>query len=241
MISSITILISISGALLLFILFMRIRAVENEFKLKKHRSQDAGFADLLIYASVVDDGIIVGKNGALMAAWIYQGDDTASSTHAEREFVSQHINNALLRLGSGWMIHVDAVRKPAQGYSAKGLSHFPDAVTAAIDAERRHLFEHLGTLYESYFVLTATYLPPTLAQRKFVELMFDDDTDAPGQKEQTRGLIDYFQRECANIESRLSAAIKLSRLNSNKIVNEDNSTLTHDEFFTMAAILHHGP
>ncbi|MBA2482851.1 MAG: VirB4 family type IV secretion/conjugal transfer ATPase [Nitrosomonas sp.] len=230
MIESITILISGSGAMLLLILFLRIRAVENEVKLKKHRSQDAGFSDLLIYASVVDDGIIVGKNGALMAAWIYQGDDTASSTHAEREFVSQHINNALLRLGSGWMIHIDAVRKPAQGYSAKGLSHFPDAVTAAIDAERRDLFERLGTLYESYFVLTATYLPPTLAQRKFVELMFDDDTDAPGQKEQTRGLIDYFQRECVNIESRLSAAIKLSRLHGNKIVNEDNSTVTHDEF-----------
>lgn len=230
MIESITVLISGSGALLLFILFMRIRAVESEHQLKKHRAQDAGFADLLIYASVVDDGVIVGKNGALMAAWIYQGDDTASSTNAEREFASQHINSALLRLGSGWMIHVDAVRKPAQGYSAKGLSHFPDAVSAAIDEERRSLFERIGTLYESYFVLTATYLPPTLAQRKFVELMFDDDSDAPDHPARTKGLIDYFQRECLNIESRLSAAIKLSRLRGNKIILEDNSTVTHDEF-----------
>ncbi len=230
MIEGITIFISGSGAVLLFILFARIRAVEGEYHLKKHRSKDAGFADLLIYASVVDDGVIVGKNGALMAAWIYQGDDTASSTDAERELVSQRINHALSRLGSGWMIHVDAVRKPAQGYSDRALSHFPDAVSTAIDEERRSLFERIGTLYESHFVLTATYLPPTLAERQFVELMFDDEENSPDQKTRTNGLIDYFQRECLNMESRLSGVIKLSRLCANKVINEDNSSVTHDEF-----------
>ena len=37
------------------------------------------------------------------------------------------------------------------------------------------LFESLGTMYEGYFVLTLTWFPPLLVQRKFVELMFDDD------------------------------------------------------------------
>lgn len=230
MIESITLFISGSGAVLLIILFSRIRSVENEVKLTKHRSKAVGFSDLLIYASIVDDGVIVGKNGSLMAAWIYQGADTASSTEVEREQVSRQINNALSRLGSGWMIHIDAARKPAQGYSHKGLSHFPDAISAAIDEERRELFERIGTLYESYFVLSATYLPPTLAQRKFVELMFDDEEVSPDHKARTQGLIDYFKRECSNIESRLSAAIKLSRLGANKIINEDNSSVTHDEF-----------
>lgn len=53
---------------LLFVLIMRIRAVENNYKLDRHRSKAPGFVDLLIYASVVDDGVIVGKNGSLMAA-----------------------------------------------------------------------------------------------------------------------------------------------------------------------------
>lgn len=48
------------------------------------------------------------------------------------------------------MIHIDAVRKLAEGYSDKGrLSHFPDPVSAAIDGERRRTFESSGTLYES--------------------------------------------------------------------------------------------
>jgi len=219
-----------SGIVLLSVLFMRIRAVESNYKLDKYRSNAPGFVDLLIYASVVDDGVIVGKDGSLMAAWIYQGSDTASSTDAEREHVSLQINNALSRLGTGWMIHIDAVRKPAEGYPDEGLSSFPDPVSSAIDSERRRTFENTGTLYESYFVLTATYLPPTLAERQFVDLMFDDEETAPDNKKRTFNLIEYFKRECLNIESRLSGTIGLTRLASKKITNEDNSTITHDDF-----------
>lgn len=230
MIEGITLLMSGSGAVLLLILFARIRAVESQYKLDKHRSKDPGFVDLLIYAAVVDDGVIVGKNGALMAAWAFQGTDTASSTDAEREQVSRQINHALSRMSSGWMIHVDAVRKPAEGYSDKGLSHFPDPVSRAIDRERRRTFERSGTLYESYFVLSVTYLPPMLAERKFVELMFDDDEVPQDHKARTLDLINYFSRECLNIESRLSGVIALTRLGSNKIMNEDGSSVTHDNF-----------
>ena len=232
MIEGITITIAALGALMLLVLFSRIRAVNNELELKKHRSKDAGLSDLLIYAAMVDDGVIVGKNGSFIAAWLYQGDDNASSTDAQRESVSYLINNALSGLGNGWMMHVDAVRRPAQNYSEKALSQFPDPVSAAIDEERRRLFESMGTMYEGYFVLTVTYFPPLLAQRKFVELMFDDDAVAPDNKARTQGLIDYFKRECASIESRLSLAVKLTRLHGNKVVNEDGSTVTHDAFLS---------
>ncbi|MCM0735274.1 MULTISPECIES: hypothetical protein [Pseudomonadota] len=136
MIQAIAIAIAGLGALLLFILFARIRAVDAELKLKKHRSKDAGLADLLNYAAVVDDGVIVGKNGSFMAAWLYKGDDNASSTDQQREVVSARINQALAGLGSGWMIHVDAVRRPAPNYAERGLSAFPDRLTAAIEEER---------------------------------------------------------------------------------------------------------
>lgn len=230
MIQTIAISIAALGVLMLLILYSRIRAVNNEIALRKHRSTAAGFADLLNYAAVVDDGIIVGKNGSFMAAWLYQGDDNASSTDEQREMVSFRINQALSGLGSGWMIHVDAVRRTAPKYSEPTLSHFPDPISAAIDEERRRLFENLGTMYEGYFVLTATYFPPLLAQKKFVELMFDDDAVAPNNKVRTQGLIDYFKRECLSIESRLSSSVKLNRLRGQKVTNEDGSTVTHDDF-----------
>jgi type IV secretion system protein VirB4 len=232
MMTAITILIAVLGALLLSMLFMRIRETEKTFKLDRYRSQDIGFADLLVYAAVIEDGIIVGKNGALMAAWQFCGADTASSTEVEREQVSLQLNQALSRLGNGWMIHVDAVRKPVQSYSDKGLSNYPDPVTAAIDQERRELFEHIGTLYESCFVVTLTFLPPILAQRKFVELMFDDDAENPDQTARTRSLLRYFERECAHFESRLSSTFELTRLRSRQRINEDGSTTILDDFLS---------
>lgn len=230
MIPAIAIALAVVGALMLFLLYARIRAAGSELKLKRHRSKEAGFADLLNYAAEVDDGIIVGKNGAFMAAWLYEGEDNASCTDEQRELVSFRINQALSGLGNGWMVHVDAVRRPAPAYPERAQSHFPDPVSAAIDEERRRLFLRFGTMYEGYFVLSVTYLPPLLAQRKFVELMFDDDVVAPNRTARTQGLIDYFKRECVNIESRLSSAVKLTRLKGTKVEQEDGSKATFDDF-----------
>ncbi|WP_028389220.1 VirB4 family type IV secretion/conjugal transfer ATPase [Legionella fairfieldensis] len=230
MIPFFSITISLIGFLLLFILFARIRAVNAELRLKKHRAKDMGFADLLNYASVVEDGIIVGKNGSFMAAWLYQGHDNSSSTEEECELVSFRINQALAKMGSGWMIHVDAVRRTEPSYSERNLSHFPDPLSKAIDEERRQLFKHLGTLYEGYFVITLTWFPPLLAQRKFVELMFDDDAVKPSKKTRTVQLIDTFKQECLHFESHLSGTLSLERLKSEPFINEDGSKALHDNF-----------
>ena len=199
------------------------------FALKPHRSTEAAVADLLNYAAEVDDGVVVCKNGSFLAAWLYQGDDNASSTDAQREMVSFRINQALARLGSGWMIHVDAVRQSSPYYSDPKISHFPDPVTEAIDEERRRLFEGLGTMFEGYFVLTLTYFPPLLAQAKFTELMFDDETEKPDNKARTKNLIESFKREIASIESRLSSGLKMRRLQCHQSMTEEGRTVTYDE------------
>ncbi|AVA16154.1 VirB4 family type IV secretion/conjugal transfer ATPase [Sphingopyxis sp. MG] len=230
MIQTLAIVIAIMGAILIVALFALVYKNAKSNKLDRFRSKDAGMADLLNYAAMVDDGVIVGKNGSFMAAWLYSGDDNASSTDQQREMVSFRINQALAGLGNGWMIHVDAPRRPAPNYSERGLSHFPDPITEMIDEERRQLFEGLGTMYEGYFVITATYFPPMLAEQKFVELMFDDDRPSPTQKARTTDLIEKFKRDIVSFESRLGAALKLTRLNGHSVMNEDGSSVTQCDF-----------
>ncbi len=230
MIESLLISIAVVGVLLVLFLLSQVRKVNEDLRLKKHQSTEAGLADLLNYAAVVDDGVIVGKNGSFMAAWLYKGSDNASATDVEREMNSFRINQALANMGSGWMVHVDAVRRPAPNYSHPSQSNFPDPVSAAIDEERRRTFEGLGNLYEGFFIITVTWFPPMLAERKFVELMFHDDSDKPNNKARTHHLIDFFKKEVKNIESRMSSAVSMERLRGQKIMNEDGSTVTHDEF-----------
>ena len=223
--------VGLLGCLLIAILYARLRSVDAALKLKKHRSTEAGLADLLNYAAVVDDGVIIGKNGSFMAAWLYRGEDTASSSNQQREMLSSRLNQALSTLGNGWMLHVDAVRKPAPNYIEPGLSAFPDAISNAIDEERRQYFEGLGTLYEGYFVLTVTWFPPTLAQRKFVELMFEDEANALNHKDRTHALIEQFKREIAAVEARLSLGITMQRLSTHKVAREQGD-ITQDDFLS---------
>ena len=198
--------------------------------LAPYRQTTDGFVDLLNYAAVVDDGVIVNKNGSFMAAWRYSGADAESSGERDKEVVSFRVNQALSPLKNGWAVHVDVVRTPTTNYSQRELSHFPDKVTRAIDEERRAMFSGASQAYLQSFYITATWFPPMLAERKFVELMFDDDNAAPTNRVRTHDLIVQFQHEIDALESRLSLCFKLERLAGRTVQNEDDSKETKDDF-----------
>jgi type IV secretion/conjugal transfer VirB4 family ATPase len=126
----------------------------------ERKREPKGLADLLLWYGLVEDGILLQHDGSLLAVWKYRGPDLASATHAEMSAVASRLNS-ILRLGSGWMIQVDALRSTANDYAARGA--FSDAVTALIDEERRVQFESEGTHFETEYFLTLTYLPPVAA------------------------------------------------------------------------------
>lgn len=225
----IAIITSLLSVTLILILFSQVIKNKVDYRLKKYRSKGEGFVDLLNYASEIEPGIILNKNGSLMSSFIYKGDDNASATPAQRNNVAVKINQALHRLGNGWMIHVDAVRRPANKYSDSSESCFADELTAAIDEERRRFFNSLGEMFEGYFILTITYLPPVLAQQKFVEMMFDDDERESRNKISGKVVIETFIRECNNIQSSLSAVVKIERLSNYKSITEDDKTVIYDD------------
>ena len=201
--------------------------------LKRYRSSAPGFCDLLNWAAVVDDGVVVNKDGSLLAGWIYEGEDEASRTEEEKALVAFRINEALKRLDGGWMLHVSATRREAAGYSPRGSSHFPDPVTAAIDEERRRKFEGRGTLYESRFTLIVTWHPPFLAQKKFTDLMFEDSAGTTQDAHrQTLSIIAQFKTEVAALENRLCPPFRMRRLRGVIVPQEDGSTVIHDELLS---------
>lgn len=230
MIAAITFLTALCGSVLLLILAVRLWKIDQAEKLDKYRSKEMGFADLLNYAAEIDDGIIINKNGSLMASWYYQGDDNASSTDEQREIISYRINQALAGLGNGWMLHIDAIRRNVPSYSDASYSHFPDPVSYAIDEERRRYFNSLGMMYEGFFVITLTYFPPALAQTKFVDLLFDDDSEEIAPKNRSRQILENFRRDIASMEHRLSTVFKMERLRGRRFIDENGLEKTEDDF-----------
>ena len=72
--------ISVFGLVLVGLLYARLRAVDRTLQLKRHRSTEEGLCDLLNYAAVVGDGIVIGKNGALIAI----NDNWATDPNADQ-------------------------------------------------------------------------------------------------------------------------------------------------------------
>ncbi len=160
----------------------------------EHRRHAVGLTDLLLYDAVIDDGVLLLQDGALLASWTFRGPDMASATHEEMAALSSRLG-AILRLGSGWMIHCDTIRSLAPGYPEPG--HYPDAVTRIIDDERREQFLAEGMHFESDYFVTLTYLPPAANEEKAKGWLFDG---VKVRKASAQKALDYFKNRVATFE-----------------------------------------
>ncbi len=196
--------------------------------LKAFRDKAKGTADLLNFAALVDDGLVLGKDGSLLAGWFFRGPDSQSATADELNYTTSRINAALARLGTGFALWIDAVRLPAARYPAKETSYFPDAVTAAIEAERRAQFLAEGAHYESEYALLLMYTPPLRRQTKIADLIYDDDPEAQPQSPGERQMA-HFKRVLADLEDGLADILKLCRMKSYRVVHRDGRVPLQDE------------
>ncbi|MBX4962615.1 conjugal transfer protein TrbE [Rhizobium binae] len=178
--------------------------------LKRFRPSGPSFSDLVPYAGLVDNGVMLLKDGSLMAGWYFAGPDSESSTEAERNEVSRQINAILARLGSGWMIQVEAVRVPTTDYPAEEDCHFPDAVTRAIDAERRAHFEREKGHFESRHALILTWRPPEPRRSGLTRYVYSD----PASRSTTYadGALDAFSSSIREVEQYLANVVSIRRM-----------------------------
>lgn len=147
--------------------------------LASYRSKAAGVPDLMNPAALVDEGIVLGKDGSLTAGFWFRGKDAGSASDAEQNHLTWIVNNYLTRFDSGWVAWIDAIRQPSPGYPDPRRSHFPDPISAMIDAERREMFEQMDTHFESSYALVLQYLPPVRQKEALVDLIYTDDEKEP--------------------------------------------------------------
>lgn len=167
--------------------------------LAEYRHSNARLADFLPWAALVDEGIILNKDGSFQRTAKFRGPDLDSAVPAELVGVAGRLNNALRRLGSGWAVFVEAQRHFAGSYPP---NNFPDVASALVDAERRAQFEEAGAHYESSYFLTFLFLPPEEGAAKAERLLYEgrDRTVGADAREVLRGFIDQTNRVLQLVE-----------------------------------------
>lgn len=195
--------------------------------LRQFRNSKPSFADLVPYAGLVAEGVILLKDGSLMAGWYFAGPDSESSTNLERNEVSRQINAVLARLGSGWMIQVEALRVPATGYPKD--SHFPDPVTRAIDNERRLHFEAEHGHFESQHALILTYRPPEPRRSAVTRYVYSDDESRSATYADLA--IESFRNSIREVEQYLGSVLSIRRMVTRTVREENGREARYDELF----------
>ncbi len=90
--------------------------------LAEYRRSNTRLADFLPWAALVDEGIVLNKDGSFQRTARFRGPDLDSAVPAELVAVAGRLNNALRRLGSGWAMFVEAQRHAAGRVSAEHVS-----------------------------------------------------------------------------------------------------------------------
>lgn len=205
-----------------------IHRAYSHLLLRRHRATNLGTADLLGYDRLIKDGLVLMKGGTLLACYLYKGADESSATIEEQQQTTNVVNHVLSRLGAGWQIGIDSVRRKSPGYSPRELSHFPDPVSAAIDEERRRYFEKLGTLYDNLKIMTISFTPPLHIEKRFVDFLITDEKEKRNPQRDAESVVELFERGLQTIEYNLSSVLSMYRLASEKVEESDGHPIVQD-------------
>lgn len=189
--------------------------------LREHRTTSTGLADLVNWGFLVDDGVVLQKDGSLLAGWRYRGPDPSAATPEELNALSHQVNDALLPFTDTWMFHVDAIRRPAVAYAR---STFPEALTQLIDDERRDAYAaRASRQFETEYFVVVTHLPPPdLFSR--LSAFFVQGAD--------RARVDWtqvlarFATRLQDVERGLSGRLHLERLDADGLLTHLHECLT---------------
>jgi type IV secretory pathway VirB4 component len=172
---------------------------------KEFRSTAKGLPDLLPWAALVDNGVVLTKSGGLLAGFEFRGPDLDSATKEELGAVAARIN-ASLALDDGWTLNVDAIRRRSPGYPENNA--FPDRTTRLLDECRQLAHEGDAAGFESGYVMILTWHPDPDAAAK-TEMLFVDGAAKVGVAGRA---LQRFKTVITDIESRLSGTLKIRRL-----------------------------
>ncbi|WFU40058.1 conjugal transfer protein TrbE [Bradyrhizobium sp. CB82] len=161
--------------------------------LAEYQRSNTRLADFLPWAALVDEGVVLNKDGSFQRTARFRGPDLESAVPAELVAVAGRLNNALRRLGSGWAVFVEAQRHAAGAYPA---NIFPDVASALVDAERKAQFEEEDAHYESSYYLTFLYLPPAESAAFAERLLYEGGQRTVGEdsREILSGFLDRTNR-----------------------------------------------
>lgn len=201
-------------------------AVRAIHRLQHLKRPTEGLGDLLGWAFLIDEGVILMKDGSFISGFELDPPDLETTTAAEANRATDTIHDMLMLLGEGYGIEMNVHRKHSTRYPIHGNPDFPTASLKAMEHERQRQYQKAGSHYALRRTVLFTYTPPReLWSRWEIPLI-----------QGTQGDLDYtqilsgFKRNLNEVGALLSGRFQVTPLNSHGILTECHCALTgHSE------------
>lgn len=181
---------------------------------REFKQEASSFADLLNYAFLCEDGVVMLKDGSLLTAWYYQGPDLNSASAEELANLNAYFSEVIKSFESGWMLQTDVFRKESSNYPED--NHFPDPTSALIDQIRKTSYTAEKAHYENVQTLCLTFKPPIDLENSFKNIFHKNKSRSAGPSAAEN--IKYFLTVADNFEDRVAHQLQISRMNSAELI-----------------------
>ena len=165
-----------------------------------------GVDSLLRWLAMPRAGVVLCKDGSLLAGFYAFSSDVASDSSLIRDRICARIAYSLAQLGGHWSVHVDCTRVPAASYPASDT--WPDPVSQWLDDERRQSFDAFGTSYESLHTWVIRW-NPSVAQERATRWLFRRETDISHRLDER---LDQFELTLREFVDSLDGVLTLERM-----------------------------
>ena len=159
----------------------------------------------------MEPGIILTKDGELIAAYAYRGQDLETASENELQATRQRFNTALRRLDAGWVVHFDTVRLPLIGYNK---SDFDNPVLELLERERERQAYQEHANYETLNVITFVYTPASITKEKSLKWLYttEGESDSANNTSLAQDVMERFKSTLDDMEAALGSSFYLTRL-----------------------------
>ena len=159
-------------------------------------------SDMLRYFGLIDEDIIMMKDGCLMGGMTLTGIDLAASTQDQRQQVANIANDSIRRLDENFMIHVITIRVHTTKYPD---GYFSEIVTRMMDDERKEYFRYPGNGFETKMFCFLTWQPPATETGKAKKLttLFSKAKDKKAKEKKTQDKKDVSDAEMEMFDRRI--------------------------------------
>ena len=194
-------------------------------RLSGPRAPREGLGDLLGWAFLIDEGVILMKDGAFLAGLSLRGRDLESATAQEVNRAASSAHEALALLGAGYALEVNIHRRETADYPSGESSHFPTPALRALESERRAQFLKSGEHFTTENTVLLSYAPPKEVTRRWERLVVQGAAERLDYKH----ILGRFKRAFGEFEAVLGAAFFVRRMTSEALLTECHRCLTgHD-------------